>query len=219
MSYSRRVSTPIDRAAVIAVIALSACGPSTRRSIKDPAPQLTYDDACGLQEYFDERRANILAPPRAEDELVATNEKGQTIGEGTYRLSDGVARKRLARMLKEEYSGVDPKVIRAVASSEGVVLVKVRWWDSGKVRRIRQDDDVVVTTSEGVTELPPNMCVSDLLFGDQIYEMRARYLKNEVDLATGKGSAPPPPVPPAPSAPPAPPAPAPSAAASESPPP
>jgi hypothetical protein len=173
------------RSTLACVVVLVACGPTARRNIKDPAAQVTYDDACGLQEYFDERRYNVLAPPKAEDELVATNEKGQTIGEGTYRLSDAVARKRFARLLKEEYNGVDPKVIRAVASSDGVVTVRVRWWDSGKVRRVRPDDDIVVTTSEGATELPPNMCVSDLLFGDQIYEMRARYLKNEVELATG----------------------------------
>jgi hypothetical protein len=164
---------------------LLSCGPSSKRSARDPAPQMTFDDACGLQEYFDERRQNMLAAPRAKDEVTATNEKGQTIGEGAYKLEDAVARKRFARLLREEYSGVDPKIIKAVASSEGEVLVRVRWWDAGKIRRLRVEDEVFIVTSAGSIELPANMCVSDLLFGDQIYEMRARYLRNEVDIATG----------------------------------
>ena len=74
----------------------------------------------------------------------------------------------------------------AAASSDNEVTVHVKWWDSGQVRRLRSDDDVIVTTAAGVVELPPNMCVSDLLFGDRIYELRAKYLRNEVDLATDK---------------------------------
>lgn len=147
---------------------------------------MTFDDLCGLQEYFDERRTNMLAPPKALDETVATNDKGLTMGEGTYRLSDAVARTRFARLLRDEYSGVDPKIIKAVAASEGDVTVHVKWWDSGKIRRLRTENDVVLKTSVAEVELPANMCVSDLLFGDQIYEMRARYLRNEVDMATGK---------------------------------
>lgn len=175
---------------MLLILALAACGPSTKRNARDPAPQMTFDDACRLQEYFDERRTNMLAPPKAQDEMRATNEKGQTIGEGSYRLDDAVARKRFARLLREEYSGVDPKIVKAVESTEGEVLVRVRWWDAGKVRRLRVDDEVILTTAVGTVELPANMCVSDLLFGDQIYEMRARYLRNEVDMATGKSSAP-----------------------------
>lgn len=167
---------------------------------------MTFDDACGLQEYFDERRHNMLAPPKADDEVVATNDKGPTMGQGSYRLSDALARRRFAKLLRDEYSGIDPKVLKAVSSSEGIVTVRVHWWDSGKVRRLRVEDSVVVTTDAGSVELPPNMCVSDLLFGDRIYELRARYLKNEVDLATGGAApaTPPPSATPSPSTTPAP---------------
>lgn len=153
---------------------------------------MTFDDLCKLQEYFDERRTNMLAAPKPLDEVQSTSVKGLTIGEGTYRLDDALVRKRFARLLREEYNGVDPKIVQAVASSEGNVTVRVRWWDAGKVRRLRVEDDIVLTTTLGIVELPANMCVSDLLFGDQIYEMRARYLRNEVDMATGKT---PPPMP------------------------
>jgi hypothetical protein len=171
---------------VCAVALLVACGPSSRRSMKTPAHAVTYDDACGLQDYFDQRRAASLPRPSAEDEVIATNEKGQTIGEGTYKLHDPLAKRRFARLLREEYSGIDAKILRAAASTDDDVTIRVRWWDSGQVRRLRPEDDVIVTTSAGAVELPPNMCVSDLLFGDRIYELRAKYLRNEVDLATDK---------------------------------
>lgn len=153
---------------------------------------MTYDDACGLQAYFDERRTNSLAPPKADDETVATNEKGQTIGEGTYRLRDRLSRQRFARLLRDEYSGIEGKVIRSVEAGDAEVRVHVRWFDAGGVRRLRPDADdaIVVESGAGSVELPPNMCVTDLLFGDKVYEMRARYLRHEVDLATGKTPAP-----------------------------
>lgn len=148
---------------------------------------MTYEDGCNLQAYFDERRNASLAPPKADDETVATNEKGQTMGEGTYRLSDPLARRRFAKLLRDEYSGIEGKVIKSVESGDTEVRVHVKWWDTGKIRRLRPDaDTIVVESSAGSVELPPNMCVTDLLFGDKVYEMRARYLRHEVDMATDK---------------------------------
>jgi hypothetical protein len=175
----------------LAVSALVSCGPSTRRDMKTPAREVTFEDACGLQDYFDQRRLASLPRPIAEDEVTATDEKGQTIGEGTYKLRDPLAKRRFARLLREEYSGIDAKILKSAGSMDTDVSVHVRWWDAGQVKRLRPDDEIVVTTAAGVVELPPNICVSDLLFGDRIYELRAKYLRNEVDLATDKNAAPP----------------------------
>lgn len=182
-----RYTSAVSRTA-LALVALAAisCGPSSRRDMKTPAREMTFEDACGLQEYFDQRRAASLPRPVAEDEVVATNENGQIIGEGTYRLRDPLSKRRFARLLREEYTGIDSKILKAAGSMDDEVSVRVRWWDSGQVRRLRADDEVIVTTAAGSVELPPNMCVSDLLFGDRIYELRAKYLRNEVDLATDK---------------------------------
>lgn len=166
-------------------VAAVACGIHSNRDMSAPPREITYSDACGLQDYFDQRARGGLGEPKAADEMLATNEKGQTIGEGTYVL-DVLARRRFGRLLRDEYSGVDPKLIHAVEGSEGRVTVHVRWWDAGQIKRVRPDDDVVVVTQDGVLELPPNICVGDLLFGEKVYAMRARYLRNEVNLETGQ---------------------------------
>jgi hypothetical protein len=164
----------------------SGCeGARTKRDIQAPAREMTYDDACGLQDYFDERKAASIPPPKAADESVATSEEGKSAGEGSYRL-DPMARRRFARMLREEYSGVEAKVLASIESGDGEVLVHVRWWDAGQIRRLHPDAKITVTSSAGVLELPPNMCVSDLLFGDEVYAKRAAYLRNETDSALGK---------------------------------
>jgi hypothetical protein len=173
-------------AALLFAAASASCSPKSKRDIQAPAREMTYEDQCGLQDYFNQRRAVSLAEPKAANEVVTTTTKGQVVGEGAYRLRDPLSRRRFARLLREEYSGVDDKIIRAIERGDGDVVVRVRWWDAGQIRRLRPDDDVVVESAAGVIELPPNMCVSDLLFGKDLYARRARYLENEVDLATGK---------------------------------
>lgn len=165
--------------------ALGCEGAHTRRDIKAPAHEMTYDDACGLQDYFDERKASSIPPPKAADESIATSEEGKTAGEGSYKL-DPMARRRLARMLREEYWGVEAKYLHSIESGEGEVLVHVRWWDAGGIRRLHPDARITVSTAVGVIELPPNMCVTDLLFGDEVYAKRAAYLRNETDSALGR---------------------------------
>lgn len=220
MAFSGRRAAAAAVVLAAGVASLASCSVRSRRDSAVPGKEVTFDDACGLQPYFDERRAEKLGPPKANDETLATNAKGQTIGEGNYVLSDTLARKRFAKLLREEYVGIPPKIIEAVEGHDDPVVIHVRWWDAGRIRRIRPDDDAVVRTPRGEIELPPNMCVSDFLFGADVYAMRARYLKNEVNMATGKpmvapdgsGSAEPstsapapvPPAPPASSPPPAP---------------
>ncbi|GAC1352399.1 MAG: hypothetical protein NVS3B20_17370 [Polyangiales bacterium] len=171
-----------------ALLATSAagCGAQSRRDMSMPPREVTYSDACGLQDYFDQRAAAGLPAPVAADEMLATNAKGQTIGEGSYVLKDALTRRRFARLLLDEYSGIDSRFVHAVERADGRVVVHVRWWDAGPIRRLRRDGDVQVTTSNGDAEIPPNPCISDLLFGEKVYAMRSRYLRNEVDLATGK---------------------------------
>jgi hypothetical protein len=177
---------PARHFATLALIVLPfACGPKSRRDPETPARELSYDDACGLQSYFDERRDAQLPSPKAADETVATDEKGVTHGYGSYVLADPMARRRFGQMLHDEYKGIDDAVVKAVVSGDGGVQVRVKWWDAGATRRLRREQEIVVVTAAGETELPPNPCIADLLFGQKIYDMRARYLRGEIERAKG----------------------------------
>lgn len=197
---------PVAAALVLSpLLALIACGPSSKRDADVPARAVTYDDACGLQDYFDERRASKLPAPSAADESVAIDEKGLTAGVGTYVLSDAMARRRFGKILREEYKGIEPQIVAAVEASAGDVKVRVKWWDAGATRRLRVGQEIIVYTKAGTTELPPNPCVADMLFGAKIYDMRYRYIHGETDRAKEPSVAPsasateasPPPPPPA----------------------
>jgi hypothetical protein len=173
--------------AIALFVGIGACGVHAKHGMDVPPKELTYADDCQLQAYFDERAAAGLTAPQANDEMLATNDKGRTIGEGTYLLKDPLSRRRFGKLLRDEYDGgIDRKILHAVESTEGRVLVHVRWWDAGPIRRLRPDDEVTVETPSGDAEIPPDPCVSDFLFGEKVYAMRARFLKNEVDLETGK---------------------------------
>jgi hypothetical protein len=190
---------------LLPLLPLIACGPSSKRDADVPARAVTYDDACGLQDYFDERRASNLPAPSAADESVAIDEKGLTAGVGTYVLADAMARRRFGKILRDEYKGIEPQIVAAVEASAGEVKVRVKWWDAGATRRLRVGQEIIVITKAGTTELPPNPCVADMLFGAKIYDMRYRYIHGETDraaqpegtpagtAATTAPSAPPPP--------------------------
>jgi len=186
VSYPPSVRVPTVAFPVLAALALVACeGARTNRDIRAPAHEMTYDDTCGLQEYFDERQASKLKPPSAEDERISVSEAGKTIGEGSYKL-DPMARRRFGKLLRQEYSDVEPKLLQSIEGKDGEVLVHVRWWDAGNVRRLNPESSIVVTAPAGFLELPPNMCVTDLLFGDEVYAKRAAYLRHETDSALGR---------------------------------
>ena len=73
--------TMLSHRSVIAVAAIAcasiACGPGSKRAVPNPPREVTYDDTCGLQTYFDERASVGLPPPVAADESLATTEKAR----------------------------------------------------------------------------------------------------------------------------------------------
>jgi hypothetical protein len=172
------------RFALIAAAALAGCGPSTARDPNVSGIQTSYDDGCDLQAYFDGRAGTNLPAPAPVTESVREDERGRVVGEGDYELRDPVARDRLARMLREEFRGIPSRLIEAVEHARGSVSVKLAWWDTGGMRRVRPQRAMELRTPAGAMELPPNVCVSDLLFGAKLYAMRARYVRNEIALAT-----------------------------------
>lgn len=180
-------------AATLAAATLS-CGPRLRRDLASvPQRQITYDDLCGLQAHFDQRRAARAAPYRALSEQ--SNETSETQpdefgrmrrvmqGEGTYLVRDRSDRRRLAQLLREEYTRLPAM---RLTRPETEVTLTLSWWQSGSIRRARPDLDVVLAVDGVRHTLPPSPCLGEFLFGDEAYAMRRNVVAAEQDRAYGR---------------------------------
>jgi hypothetical protein len=192
---SGSIRTSIPLVTLTATVALASCGPSSRRDLSAvPQRQITFDDMCHLQDYFDQRNATRAHPGfRAVEET--SNETSESepdengrmrravIGEGTYLVTDRRARRRLRQLLDDEFQGVPSLEMMRPGT---VVRVHVAWWASGQVRRLRPDRPIVVSTGDRSVELPFNPCVGEFLFGAPVYALRRSFLDAESARARGE---------------------------------
>lgn len=179
------------------LVALSACGPAVLRDLMTmPQQRITYDDMCGLQAHFDQRaRANAPAYRAVSEQSNETtreepDENGRmrrvVLGEGTYVVAARTDRQRLRLLLRDEYKRL-PRM--RLAAEEGEVRVRLGWWQSGSIRRVRPDTEIEVTGVDGQTvTLPPHPCVGEFLFGDESYAMRRNVM--EAERARSRGEIP-----------------------------
>jgi hypothetical protein len=178
-----------------ATIALCSCGPTAVRDLMEiPQQRVTYDDMCGLQAHFDQR-AQVHAPPfRAMNETSnetsreEPDERGRmrrvVLGEGTYVVAARTDRQRLRQLLRAEYQRLPSMHL---GGEEGEVRVRLGWWQSGTIRRVRPDAEIEVISTDGsVVTLPPHPCVGEFLFGDEPYAMRRNIMAAESARARGE---------------------------------
>jgi hypothetical protein len=173
-------------------LASTSCGPASRRDLSAlPQRQITFDDLCGLQAFFDQRNATAgVRPFRAlgeqstETANTEPDEQGRLrrvmVGEGTYVISQRSARRRFVQLLGEEYERVPTPLMDR---HEREIRVRVEWWASGQMRRLRPDREIEVSTSSGTTRLPFNPCVGEFLFGAPVYGMRRQFLDSQRERA------------------------------------
>ena len=170
------------RAFVLAAF-IASCGAISTNRTMESAKQDSYDDACELQKYFDQRLQADLAPIESVKE-ASRIDHGVTMGRGVYQVHDPFARKQLALLLEREFSGVEKRFVDAVDRGDGAVTISADWWESANVKRLHPSLQVVVDTPAGPVQLPPNSCVSDFLFGQELYTQRARYNNTQVAILT-----------------------------------
>lgn len=184
-----------DGLVLFVLVSCVGCGPTVRRDLSTiPQRQITFDDRCRMQEYFDQRNASHARPGfHAVEEIsneTTANEPDEhgrmrhaMIGEGTYLVSDRSARVRLQRVLADEYADLPAFDARA----DGVqVTVHVGWWASGEVRRLRPDRRIVVSNGRQTVDLPFDPCVGEFLFGAPVYALRRSVLDAEAARARGE---------------------------------
>ncbi len=176
----------------------ASCGPSVRHDLGSvPQSAITFDDMCHLQDYFDQRVDAHAQPLRVVDEMSTEtvreerDEHGQmrpvVLGEGTYVIAARSDRVRFRSLLRDEYRRL-PHVDIGLTSAEAQVRVRVTWWQSGGIRRVRNDGDVVITRGDETWTLPPQPCVGEFLFGESAYVMRRCF--HEADRARARGEIP-----------------------------
>lgn len=183
------------RLLVPALAALASCGPTVQRNLMEiPQQRITYDDMCRLQDYFDQRAQagspafRVLNEHSNETSNEEPDEHGRmrrvVLGEGTYVIASRTDRRRLRHLLREEYRRLPPMRLNA---EEGEVRVRIGWWQSGTIRRVRPDMDVEITGVDGATHtLPPHPCLGEFLFGDEPYAMRRNVMEAERARARGE---------------------------------
>jgi hypothetical protein len=192
-----RVSPPRWLVSAVVSAAFLSCGPASRRDLsRVPQRQISFDDQCRLQAYFDQRNASGARPFRVIEETQNSSEmtlpdeltgedrtRRVELGVGLYQLSDRPARRRLQLMLEEEFSGVpDLGLLRRDAR----VRIHAHWWVSGSVRRLLPERGIEITGPAGTATLPFNPCVGEFLFGAEVYAMRRTFLDDANARAAGR---------------------------------
>jgi len=180
---------------------VTGCGPASRRDFSGfPQRRITYEDMCSLQNFFDERNSShgsIISATEAEDSTetqdTEPDENGTmrraVLGEGTYTIRDRRVRRRLRQLLSEEYERI-PELTIGGQESDRSVKLRVGWWASGQMRRLRPDQEITVTDERGNTvNLPFNPCVGEFLFGSNVYALRRQFFS--ADNARARGELPP----------------------------
>jgi hypothetical protein len=175
---------------------IGGCGPASKRDLsRVPQRQISFDDQCRLQPYFDQRNASAARPFRVIDETQSTleltleDDDGQPrtrtieVGSGEYELSDRPARRRLQQLVDEEYNNVPDLGLMQRGAH---VRVRVRYWVSSTIRRLIPSDTITITGPRATATLPFNPCVGEFLFGAQVYAMRRRFIDDSNARATGR---------------------------------
>jgi hypothetical protein len=181
--------------AVISALA-TGCGPSSKRDFSQvPQRQISFDDQCRLQSYFDQRNHSGARPFRVIDETQRTTElevpddngelrrRSIDVGSGEYEVSDRPARRQLQQLIDEQYDRAPDVGITARGAR---VRVKVRWWLSNSIRRLIPDEPIEIVGPRGTATLPFNPCIGEFLFGAEVYAMRRRFIDDSNARAAGR---------------------------------
>jgi hypothetical protein len=173
-----------------------SCGPASKRDLSQiPQRQISFDDLCRLQAYFDQRNHSPARAFRVIDETQSTIEttvveddgrqrtRTVEVGTGEYEITDRPARRRLQQLLDEEYDRVpDLGLLQRGAR----VRVRVRFWLSNAVRRLVPESPITITGPLGSASIPFNPCVGEFLFGSEVYRMRRRIMDDANARALGR---------------------------------
>lgn len=160
--------------ALLALSALAAggCGITVQRDLNSvKATEVAFDDLCGLQGYFDALKDTTLAPPLELSSQVLSADGGTQGGKSRYRFSSDFQLKNVRRVLQENWKRLPQEVDTAIP-----VELEVRWSEKAGLKRVVTTEEAVLQLGEKSYYLPYHVCLSELLFGEPLYETRRNFL-------------------------------------------
>jgi hypothetical protein len=159
----------------VVMLLAAGCGVTVKRSLADVKPnEVVFDDLCGLQEYFDALKDPRLAPPsEAFARDIESDEKGRPMGgRKRFRFENEFQLHYLRRLLDTNWTSVPMEVARA-----SKIELEVSWSEKGGVARVVTDEDAQLAVGPKSWALPYHVCLSDFLFGEQLYDTRRAMLQ------------------------------------------
>lgn len=157
-------------AALLVTAALVGCAVGVRRNLTKISPnEVIFDDACHLQDYFDNLARKRDKPPELvhSDEIQTSDSEKTLGGRSTYRFGEGSSLPALRRLLVENWK---PLPAAVMAASE--VEVEVRWCEKVGTRWAVSDENVTLRFAGKTLALAPHPCMTAFLFGQALFERR-----------------------------------------------
>jgi hypothetical protein len=150
------------------------CGIRIQRDLSEVQPSaVIYDDMCGLQDYFDTLATTTLAAPTevfAQD--LEKEDSGRAIGgRARYRFASEFQLKHLRRLLQQNWRRLPKEVMEAKD-----LALEVRWSTRAGAKRVVTTQDAEIVIGQETWDLPYHVCLSDLLFGSDLYKTRRQVL-------------------------------------------
>jgi hypothetical protein len=151
------------------------CGIGIQRDLSTmKPPEVVYDDVCGLQEYFDALKSPQVSPPSeafAQDFSKDGSDKGLG-GTTRFRFSSEFQMHYVRRLLTANWKRLPPELVNAPS-----IDLEVKWAQKAGLKRVVTTEDARVTAGARSWDLPYHVCLSDLLFGAELYDTRRAFLQ------------------------------------------
>ena len=156
---------------LISGILVSGCGMSIRKDLTHlSANEVVFDDLCNVQTYHDERRAGLVPAPQV---LMSSEVQGAKAfgGKTRFLITGSLLLSHVRRLLAENWSGV-PESIRKASRVE----LQVRWSEKAGTKRVVTEEPAKISDGHLTFELPYHVCLSEFLFGADLYRTRRMML-------------------------------------------
>ena len=160
-------------AAFAAATLTAGCGVTVQRDLSTTkASEVVFDDMCGLQDYFDGLKDTSLSPPAEAFAQDMTNDKGTAAGGRTrFVFASEFQLHHLKKVLAENWKRL-PEGVPAAQKIE----IEVRWSEKAGLKRVVTNEEAILQVGDQQLFLPYHVCLSDMLFGESLYDTRRAFL-------------------------------------------